>query len=985
MADEFVLNEVFSEAQEDELSNRVSILEQQMSNHSHDGRGSATISGTMRSPNYQQATAGWQIQNNGDAEFNSIQANVGTIGGFTITSDTLRDSNDSMGLSSVVTTGDDVRIWAGDTHDNKNTAPFRVYESGSVTASNINITGGSVAGDGIVSVSALNIANRGWTQTCIFSATASNIVSWSSGSFVTADGGTTLAISSGNTGVMGGKTFIYLDVNASLTAYQVTTTNTTAVGASKVLIAIAENSSTEASFQVLSGQGGQKIDADEIVANSITANQLASSIVYAGSIQVATSGNIRSGQTEYNTGTGWFVGDSAGQPKLSIGSPDGNYLLWDGDELRLKGPIDIGANGLLNHATYTEANLPVTPSTEGFNSPTSNYGGNGMGDTISTGSGWPNTYGSQSFAVNHTIDNGSNLLVVMATTHASSSGGGGQIPTSIKFNGTNLTLKTSIINPINAVVSASIWYLVNPQADGSGIEVTNPGYYTSIVAVNFIGADIIDPISSPTTSYGYETSSSIGISTPSSYSYAIDAISRRGESTINIGSGQTLLFKESVYEGGGVYKSHAYSYEVGGGSRTMSHSWSGGNTYFAHAGVAIKILPNFTSPSNAYSSDNTYTTTDAIDGNLYVSISKNGGDNFSNELSKTFNNTESIMTYGSSATELWGGSYLRSEISGDNFVLKIRNGTTVHHYSGFNFTSDTDIVTGIEVAIEGKYDAYGSESPSPSESPSTSPSTSPPYSESPSASSSSSPSISPSESPSESPSDSPSSSPSTGSSSSPSESPSTSPSQSPSASISPSSSVSPSSSPSLAPITGIFYIDHIKVKVYYGTSILPVQDGSMAFATDGYKKGEASGSGTGAIMYYDGSDWHNDNVAWKCGKTAKNTADASTTQNIAHGLGRTPKIARLTFVSDNSGLAGGINYGYVLFDGTTANVVGRAYAGGTERNMAGTDIILYGPTSGSDAEYQTGVFSMDSTNISIVWTKTSNPVGTYDILWEVEG
>lgn len=50
-------------------------------------------------------------------------------------------------------------------------------------------------------------------------------------------------------------------------------------------------------------------------------------------------------------------------------------------------------------------------------------------------------------------------------------------------------------------------------------------------------------------------------------------------------------------------------------------------------------------------------------------------------------------------------------------------------------------------------------------------------------------------------------------------------------------------------------IDHVRVKAYYGTSILPVQAGSQAFATDGRKNGEGAGSGTGVLCFYDGTAW----------------------------------------------------------------------------------------------------------------------------------
>lgn len=268
----------------------------------------------------------------------AISASSGTIGGFSIGADYIRDAANSFGLASTVTGGDDVRFWAGDTFANRATAPFRVTEAGSVTATNITITGGSIAGSTTVGIGNLNIAARGWTQTSIFSVTDSDTVAWGAGTFTSADG-TAYSISGGNTGNMVAATYIYLDTGVSTTAYQSTTTASTAVGAGKVLLAKAQNGTGEATFQVFGGIGGQNIDAASIVANSITANELSTSILYAGSLVIDTAGLIRSGQTDYNTGTGWWLGNVAGTPKFSIGNPATYYLTWDGSTLTIHGTV----------------------------------------------------------------------------------------------------------------------------------------------------------------------------------------------------------------------------------------------------------------------------------------------------------------------------------------------------------------------------------------------------------------------------------------------------------------------------------------------------------------------------------------------------------------------------------------------------------------------------------------------------------------------
>ena len=73
-------------------------------------------------------------------------------------------------------------------------------------------------------------------------------------------------------------------------------------------------------------------------------------------------GTLKSGQTAYNTGTGFFVGKVSGTPKLSIG--DGgvtNYLTWDGSDLTINGYVQTnkgsfggdGSDGALSISSGT--------------------------------------------------------------------------------------------------------------------------------------------------------------------------------------------------------------------------------------------------------------------------------------------------------------------------------------------------------------------------------------------------------------------------------------------------------------------------------------------------------------------------------------------------------------------------------------------------------------------------------------------------------
>jgi len=52
----------------------------------------------------------------------------------------------------------------------------------------------------------------------------------------------------------------------------------------------------------------------------------------------------------------------------------------------------------------------------------------------------------------------------------------------------------------------------------------------------------------------------------------------------------------------------------------------------------------------------------------------------------------------------------------------------------------------------------------------------------------------------------------------------------------------------------IIYLDNIRVKGYYGTSVIPIVPGSQAYASDGRKPGETAGNGTGVLVFYDSQD-----------------------------------------------------------------------------------------------------------------------------------
>lgn len=106
-------------------------------------------------------------------------------------------------------------------------------------------------------------------------------------------------------------------------------------------------------------------------------------------------------------------------------------------------------------------------------------------------------------------------------------------------------------------------------------------------------------------------------------------------------------------------------------------------------------------------------------------------------------------------------------------------------------------------------------------------------------------------------------------------------------------------------------------------------------------------------------------ATWAKGTATKNLADASTTQNIAHGLGTTPLAFRLF------GISSAVQNFAVCFSG---NSLGQ----GSTAGYPSTTFRLE-TTAGN---HQDGVVTADATNIIITWTQTGAPSNTANIIWE---
>lgn len=146
-----------------------------------------------------------------------------------------------------------------------------------------------------------------------------------------------------------------------------------------------------------SGTAGWKIDKDGDAEfnDAVFRGTLTAASGTLGDINLPTGGDIRSGQTAFNTGTGFFLGNVGGTPKFSIGSSTGNRMTWDGTDLQIVGAKKVVTAGneafavasrggsVFNNTSFqkvaeiaigVEGSVKVIGSIAGGNSSTTAYG-----------------------------------------------------------------------------------------------------------------------------------------------------------------------------------------------------------------------------------------------------------------------------------------------------------------------------------------------------------------------------------------------------------------------------------------------------------------------------------------------------------------------------------------------------------------------------------------------------------------------------------
>ena len=78
-----------------------------------------------------------------------------------------------------------------------------------------------------------------------------------------------------------------------------------------------------------------EIDGSLLISGTVTADSLSAATGTLGALTIGSSGHIKLGQTAYNTGTGFWLGDAGGTTKFSLGDSAADRLTWDGSAFNL--------------------------------------------------------------------------------------------------------------------------------------------------------------------------------------------------------------------------------------------------------------------------------------------------------------------------------------------------------------------------------------------------------------------------------------------------------------------------------------------------------------------------------------------------------------------------------------------------------------------------------------------------------------------------
>ena len=148
------------------------------------------------------------------------------------------------------------------------------------------------------------------------------------------------------------------------------------------------------------------------------------------------------------------------------------------------------------------------------------------------------------------------------------------------------------------------------------------------------------------------------------------------------------------------------------GTEYFYRAWSGTEAYgsgtYSDSYVADSetTVADFTNPDLALTDDSSYAEVLTSSGGIKCQVSKDNGSTWSLERTITPGATPAATSFGDGDTELWGMSFVGSDMDDGSFLIKLTgdSGESYQMYGGFGFSlTDTVILTGVEVEIKAGY------------------------------------------------------------------------------------------------------------------------------------------------------------------------------------------------------------------------------------------------------------------------------------------
>ena len=275
------------------------------------------------------------------------------------------------------------------------------------------------------------------------------------------------------------------------------------------------------------GVSGWRINkAGNIEANNIVARGTiyASAGSFTGGITIGVGGSLSSGQTAYNTGTGFWLEYNGGTPRFSLGVSGGAGLTWDGSALAISGAI-TATSGTITGTLYVGAaanRIVIDGSAKVIRSE----------DFVTKVSGWQTDYlGNAEF--NNILARGSISSTVFT------------------YNEVNATAGQRITSPSAGVLYADVTTVASPTTFNVDIADPESGHYQSFAASDILRITkagttnwlTVSSVSDQTTFYRYVCTLSSGSATTF----------RKGTAVVDYGQSGDGLIVEDAQSATGPY------------------------------------------------------------------------------------------------------------------------------------------------------------------------------------------------------------------------------------------------------------------------------------------------------------------------------------------------------------------------------------------------------------------------------------------------